>query len=225
MTIEMVTLKDTELLESVKAIVKGRLPTLFVEAVFTHMKNNKEDEYDHKYLKDSLFVANLLMRRAAEFDEHERKVVFALVMLLEIGHPITSVYPYDAAPGVAWYFLRTYADGVFSTDDERFITQNCRPQRTSSLRLNTFIKMQLVASNTKKLTDIVGQNYEKVYNEFVRNHNRLATGKKLDELFWSIYGPTGNLWGGISDAAKGIFASEISLFKKNLNSTLTLQID
>lgn len=214
------SLKDIKVLDGIKRELGERFPEPFVHAVFNHLKANREDAYDHSYLLDSLSVANTLMRRQSEFTEDERRLVLAIVMLVESGHPVTSLYPYDVAPGVAWYFLRTYANGLFNREEEHFISQNCRPVRPLALRLNPNTRVQLVVGNTKKLTDIVNQNYKKIYDEFVLNHNRLAQGEKLKELFWDTYGPKGNIWEAISDSAKGIFASEIALFKREVGSII-----
>lgn len=214
------TLKDIKLLEGIKDILGDRFPEAFVHKVFNHMKGNQEDRYDHQYLKDSLLVASKLMRRTGDFSEHERTLVFAVVLLMESGHPSTAQYPYEAAPGTAWYFLRMYANGLFNKDEERFITQSCKPIKPATIRLNTFTPLQVVIYQTHKLTDIVSQNYRKLYEQFVADHNKLLKGKQLNDLFWQIYGPQGNIWEAISDTAKGIFASEIALFKKEVGSVI-----
>ncbi|MNM18519.1 hypothetical protein D3C81_288120 [compost metagenome] len=219
------TLKDIKLLDSINEILGGRFPERFVHAVYNHMKANTEDAYDHQYLRDSLHVANFLMRRTAEFDEHERNMAYAVIMLIEIGHPITSHYPYEASPGTAWYFLRMYANGMFNKEEERFITQSCKPLKPTTVRLNSYTKIQSVVYNTQKVTDIVSQNYQKIYNTFVDSHNKLMGRKELNDLFWSTYGPQGNIWEAISDSAKGIFASEIALFKREVGSVIEEHTD
>lgn len=214
------TLKDMRLHQDIVNILGNRFPDVLVTAVFTHMQKNDEDLYNHQYLRDSLSVANRLIDHDGNFTEHDKTLAFAIVLLMETGHPLTRDYPYDAAPGMGWYYLRMHARSLFNRDELRFITQSLRPLKPQTLRPSWSTRIQLVVHNTKRLTDIVCQNYNKVYREFVSSHNKLVQSTELDDLFLSYYGHNGSLWDAISDSAKGVFASEISLFKREIISAI-----
>lgn len=215
------TLKDITLRREIEEILSPHFREGFIDTVFKHMKGNDEDDYDHKYLRDSLKVAEALIHNeATQFTEHDKSVVYAIVALFETGHPLTSLYPYDASPGVAWMFLRLYAHSSFSKEELRFITQSCKPLNPQSLRPSSRTRLQLVVHNTKRLTDVVSQNYQKIYDEFLERHYRGTSLAEVQKLFMDYYGPTGNLWETISDSAKGVFASEISLFKRKVKSVI-----
>jgi len=215
------TLRDMTLCREIHEILSPYFREGFINVVIQHMRSNDEDDYDHKYLRDSLKVAEALINNeATQFSEHDKSLVYAIVALFETGHPLTSLYPYDASPGVAWMFLRLHAHQVFSKEEQRFITQSCKPLNPQSLRPSFRTRLQLVVHNTKRLTDVVNQNYQKVYDEFLERHYRGTSLEEVQNLFMDYYGPTGNLWETISDSAKGVFASEISLFKRKIKSVL-----
>lgn len=215
------TLKDIKLRQDITVILSPYFSDGFINAVHHHMKNNDQDGYDHEYLRNSLKVAEAIMRnQGEELSEQDQRLVYAIVALFESGHPLTSLYAYDASPGVAWMFLRLYAYNLFTHDELRFITQSCKPLNPQSLRPSARTRLQLVVHNTKRLTDVVNQNYEKIYDEFLEHHYKGITLIEVQKLFMAHYGPTGNLWETISDSAKGIFASEISLFKRKIKTVI-----
>lgn len=213
------TLKDIQLQKDVELVLGPYFPDGFINAVIRHMKKNDEDRYDLEYLRNSLRVAERLIKEE-ELTEHDKRLVYAIVALFETGHPLTSLFPYDASPGVAWMFLRLYANDSFSKDELRFITRSCKPLNPQSLRPSIQTRLQLVVHNTKRLTDIVNQEYQKIYEEFALHHLHGITLSKFDELFMSHYGPAGNIWETISYSAKDIFASEISLFKRKIKTVI-----
>ena len=219
MEANLVTLKDIKLYEDIKGILANRLPDDFVASVFNHMQRNNEDLFNHQYLRDSLWTAQRLIAHD-NFTEHEQTLIYAVVMLLESGHPLTRDYPYEASPGVGWLYLRTYTADLFSRDELHFITSSCKPLKPQTLRPSWSTRIQLVIHNTKRLTDIVCQNYNKVYREFVSSRNKLVPSTEMDKLFLEYYGHGGNIWGSISDSAKAVFSLEISLFKREIHTAI-----
>lgn len=210
-----------KLRQDITLVLGPYFPDGFINAVHHHMKCNDQDSYDHEYLRNSLKVAEAIMsNERGDLSEHDQRLVYAIVALFESGHPLTSLYAYDASPGVAWMFLRLYAYNLFTHEELRFITQSCKPLSPQSLRPSARTRLQLVVHNTKRLTDIVHQNYAKIYKEFTRHHGDGTTTEQLNKLFMDYYGPTGNIWGTISDSAKDIFASEIFLFKRKIKTVM-----
>ena len=220
MEAETHTLKDLKIHREITNVIGPYLPNGFINAIFNHMKNNKEDLYDHVYLKDSLTVADKLIHKSGDFTHTDKKLSFAIVALLESGRPLTRLYPYEASPGVAWMLLRLHAPTSFDKDELKFITQSCKPVYPKTLRPCVYTKIRLVVHNTQKLTDVVFQRYKKLYHEFIENNNRIDPNQEMDELFIDYYGPSGNLWGAVSYSALILFSSEISLFKREINKVL-----
>lgn len=216
------TFREIKLHQDITLVLEPYFPQPFINVVFNHMKNNTEDEYNHVYLRDSLFVAQRLMKQETTFTEHDKALVYAIVALLETGHPLTKDYPYDASPGVAWMFLRLYAHEVFNREELRFITQSCRPLKPQTLKPTGWVRLQLVVHNTQRLTDVVNLRYEKLYRTFLDDHDKLTPSEALDDLFLAHYGPSGNLWAAVSESAKQLFAAEIALFKRDLKLAIGL---
>lgn len=67
MEAETHTLKDLKIHREITNVIGPYLPNSFINAIFNHMKNNKEDLYDHVYLKDSLTVADKLIHQSGDF--------------------------------------------------------------------------------------------------------------------------------------------------------------
>jgi len=214
------TLRDIKLHQDITLVLEPYLPENFINAVFNHMKNNEEDLYDHTYLRDSLFVAQRLINAEKAISEHDKRLVYAIIALMETGHPLTRDYPYEASPGVGWMYLRLYANTVFNREEERFITQSCRPLKPQTLKPSVRLRVQLIVHNTQRLTDVVNQRYEKLYKTFVEDHNRLASPEDIKRLFLEHYGRGGNLWRTVSDSAMAVFATDIDLFKREVGSAI-----
>lgn len=214
------TLKDIKLHQDITYILEPFFPEAFINVLYNHMKSNQEDLYTHVYLRDSLFVAQRLIKADERFTHHEQALIYAIVALLESGRPLTKDYPYDASPGVAWMFLRLYARECFNRDELRFITQSCKPLKPQTLKPNQWVRLQLVVHNTQRLTDVVNQRFSKLFEQFRYDHDRLIKPDQLVAGFLAHYGPKGNLWGAISESAKQLFAVEIASFKRDVTSTI-----
>lgn len=210
------TLGEIKLLSDIKLILGGRIPTDLVHKVFNHLKHNHQDGYDHYYLLDSLNVAKRLIDHQDNLTEHDVLLIYTIILLLETGRPITKRHPYEVSPGVGWMFLRYYADGIFTPEDERFISQSCRPIKADTIRMSSYTFVELVIHTTKRLTDVVNQKYQKLYDEFAVLTGLSPCSKKLNKAFLEEYGPKGNLWDGFTTSTKDIFALEISNFKKKV---------
>ncbi len=220
MTFRPKTLKDIKVYQDIHSVLSRFFPDRFIIAVYEHMRNNKEDRFDHVYLRDSLFVVRKLIANTRGLDLNDLKLAYGVISLIEAGRPFSKEKAYELSPGVSWTFLRLYASNVFGREELDFISKACKPLRPQSLRPSHTVTIQLLIHNTKHLTDVVNFRYQKLYEQFMEGRDPSTGEKDLHTRFLEYYGKDGLLWPSISDSAKMVYHGEISKFKRELETAV-----
>lgn len=225
MPLTLMDVKELGEFNELLAIAGPHLPLDFITGMYQFHKESGCKGYDHRYLVNSIRVANDLLSKSV-LTPNEISITFAILFLMESGHRSSDEFPYEVAAGLSFFFLEKFAPKFFCKADARFISKNCRPIYPRSLRLSDRVKIQLLAHNAKLLTDVVYPNLTKLVINFVRLNK--AELKELDESapdvkewtaslvkkFAEYYGVNGVLWESLSVGAKEVYLTEIYEFTK-----------
>lgn len=218
------TLKDIKVYQDISVVLNRFVPERFISILYDHMRANQEDAFNHVYLRNSLFVMRKLISNTRGLSLSDLKLLYCTVALIEAGRPLTKDKPYELSPGVSWLFLDLYAKGRFTKDELSFISKNAKPLKPQTLRPSHQVVLQLLIHNTKQLTDVVTYQYQKLYDIFMEGRATQKTDKDPHQQFLDYYGAQGALWEAISDSAKLVYQSEISKFKRELESAVTRKL-
>ena len=218
------TLKDIKVYQDIHSVLSRFVPDRFIAVLYEHMRDNKEDGFNHVYLRNSLMVVRKLIANTRGLNLNDLKLLYCTVALIESGRPLSKDKPYELSPGVSWLLLELHAKGRFSKDELSFISKNAKPLKPQTLRPSHHVVLQLLIHNTKQLTDVVNYQYQKLYDIFMEGRATQKTDKDPHQQFLDYYGAQGALWEAISDSAKLVYQSEISKFKRELESAVTRKL-
>jgi hypothetical protein len=215
--------KDFNAFSELLAITGPYLPMNFIIAIFQHLRECKQGDYDHIFLINAIRLTRRLSIKQ-DLTQDELAIAYAIIFLMETGHAYSDDFPYEVSPGLTYSFLKQHALGFFNPVDERFISRSCRPVYPHSMKLSDRTRITILVHNVRTLTDVVYPNPAKLVTVFVKaNKDPSAVDNDepinieewvgaLAEKFTARYGYKGTIWNAVSSGAKEVYREEIHKF-------------